>query len=73
MSNFNYDKLKKRIIEKYGSFSAFADAADCTGANVSFKLSGRSQFSQKNIVHWCRLLGISKKDIPAYFFTSKVK
>lgn len=73
MNEFNYDKLKKRIIENYGSLSAFADAVGRTLACVSFKLSGRNQFTQKDIVQWCGLLKISKKDIPAYFFVSKVK
>lgn len=69
MNGFKYEKLKKKIIDKYGSFSAFASAAGCTGACVSQKLSGRNQFKQKDIMHWCDLLDISKSGIPAYFFT----
>lgn len=68
MYGFKYEKLKKKITEKYGSMTAFAIAAGCTTACVSLKLSGKHQFSQKDIMHWCDLLGISKNGIPAYFF-----
>ena len=73
MYGFNYKKLKDRIISKYGSMTAFASAAGCTTASVSLNLSGKNQFSQTNIVQWCGLLDISEKDIPPYFFVSKVK
>lgn len=64
----NYNKLRGRIVEKYGSYTAFADAADLTKQTVSLKLNEKINFSQKDIAAWCELLDIPAEEIPLFFF-----
>lgn len=63
-----YPKLRGRIVEVYGNQRAFAKALDVTEQTVTAKLNGRFDFSQKDIVDWCSLLGIDTKDVGDYFF-----
>jgi len=69
---YNYSKLKGRIVEKFGTMAAFADALGMTRQAISAKMTGKVGFSRDNIVHWAKLLDISKDDYGAYFFTEKV-
>ena len=64
----NYNKLRGRIVEKYGSATAFADAVGLTKQTVSCKLVGKIGFSQKDIATWCESLDIPAEEIPLFFF-----
>lgn len=66
----NYNKLKGRIIEKYGSFYNFADALGVSKVSLSKKMNGHSGFSRDDIVKWCGLLSIDRNDLEAYFFAT---
>ena len=60
-------KLKGRIIEKYGSMSAFAEALGCSRASVSGHIT-KCSFGQNTIEKWAKALDIDKKDYGIYFF-----
>ena len=64
----DYSRLVGRIYQVFGSKSKFADAMGISRPTLDNKLSGKSQWTQAEINKACELLGIEKKDIPAYFF-----
>ncbi len=70
---FWYGKLRGRIIEKYGSNKAFAEAMGISEASVSSKLSNGASFFQSQITKACYLLDIPKEEVGAYFFTEDVQ
>jgi len=67
---FNYNKLTGRIIEKFGSRKAFAEACGFSENTISKKLSGKMGITTNDIVKWSspELLDIASVDIPEYFF-----
>ena len=65
---FDYDKLKGRIKEKYGTQENFAKAIGKTQTTTSFKINGKRLWNQEEIVKAIEVLGISKDDIVEYFF-----
>lgn len=64
----NYRKLKGRIIEKYGTMSAFADAIGESKQCVS-RLIRLKRLSTLTISKWAKALDICVEDIGPYFFT----
>ncbi|MBR3503848.1 MAG: DUF739 family protein [Clostridia bacterium] len=66
---YDYRKLIGRIIERYGSRSAFAKAANMAERTLSRKLNNKAKLSQDEIALWCRLLEISEAEAFPYFFT----
>ena len=46
---YTYNKLRGRIVEKYGSQSAFADKLGRSQVSVSRKLQCKTEFSQEDI------------------------
>ncbi len=65
-------KLRGRIVEKYGSQTAFAEAAHRSISFVSQYLNGKTYLDQRIIDEWAVLLDIPNNEIPDYFFTKKV-
>jgi transcriptional regulator with XRE-family HTH domain len=67
---FNYSKLIGRIIEKFGTRKAFAEACGFSENTISQKLSGKMAITTQDIVKWSspELLDIATTDIPEYFF-----
>lgn len=72
---FDYSKLKGRIIEKFGSQGEFAKAYGKTENTISKKLNGKSNISRQEILKMCQsnLLDIPAERIGEYFFTLKVQ
>lgn len=66
--NFQYAKLRGKIVEVYGSHYKFAEALKISENSLSKKLTGKTQFRQDDIQKWCRLLGISVDEAGLYFF-----
>ena len=64
----SYDKLKGRIIEKYKTQKRFARSLDISNQTMSRKMTGKSNFSQSDIVKWCKALEIDLEDAGVYFF-----
>lgn len=70
---FDYSKLKGRIIEKFGSQNGFADALGVAFTVVSAKLTGLRAITKNDIIGWSNLLEIPVEEIGVYFFKLKVK
>jgi len=68
----NYNKLRGRIIEKFGRYSNFADAIAVTPQTVWNKLTGKTEISQQEVRAWADILGIPNEEIGVYFFTLNV-
>ncbi len=66
--NYKYDRLRGRIIERYGSQEKFAEIIGISSNSMSKKMNGKTGFSQRDIVRWSELLGIDKSDYSEYFF-----
>lgn len=66
---YSYNKLRGRIIEKYGTQEKFAEALGITKQWLSLKMTGKSPFNQVTIRQWCDLLDINDNEISTYFFT----
>lgn len=65
---YSYDKLRGRIIEKYGSQENYAKKLGLSVNSVSKKMNGKSGFSQKDMIRWAELLDIDTDDYGSYFF-----
>lgn len=70
---FNYNKLRGRIVEIYGSQTEFAKAMRWSERTLSLKMNGKIPWKQTDIVNAVRLLGLSKSDIQEYFFAVEVQ
>lgn len=72
---FDYSKLIGRIIEKFGTRQAFAEAVGISQNSMSQKLTGKMAITTDDIKKWClpEFLDIHSDDIGAYFFTLKVQ
>lgn len=68
---YDYSKLKGRIVEKYGTVSAFADALGIKVQAISPKLRGRKTITKADIIEWKQLLEIDTDDIGMFFFMPK--
>lgn len=69
---YDTSKLRGRIIEKYGSQNAFAEAVGRSISFVSQYLNGKVILDQDTMDKWAESLDIDISDIPTYFFTKKV-
>lgn len=70
---FDYSKLRGRIIEKYGSQSAFAKEMKWSEQTLSRKITGKIPWKQTDICVAINLLDIPESDIQEYFFTTEVQ
>ena len=72
---FDYSKLIGRIIEKFGSRKAFAEACGFSENTISKKLSGKMGITIDDMVEWSspELLDIATSEYPEYFFAIKVQ
>ena len=70
---YNLNKLKGRIIEKFGTQRNFAKAMGMSERTLSLKLDNQVDWKQSEIGKACELLEIPKEEIADYFFTLKVQ
>lgn len=70
---FDFSKLSGRIVEKYGTRSAFATAAGRTNSWLSARLNNSTQWSPDEIYEVSRaeLLDIPPEQFHVYFFKPK--
>ena len=66
--NFKYSKLKGRIIERYGTQKAFAEAVGVAENTLSLKLNDKVGITREDILTWSDLLGISIDDYGSFYF-----
>ena len=69
---FIYNKLRGRIIEKFGSMESFAETLGISSVSLSKKMNNKMGISREEIVRWAELLDISVDDYGAYFFAKEV-
>jgi len=67
-----HSKLRGRIVEKFGTYRAFAKELGVSEQIVISKLNGRSGFSDKNIIQWSNALDIREDEVGAFYFTQKL-
>lgn len=67
-----YNKLKGRIVEKYGSQTKFASALGMTENTVSRKMQDKVEFSKDDMVRWAELLDIDSSEFWDYFFADRL-
>ena len=66
--NYKYNKLRGRIIEKYGTQEKFAEAIGLSTNSMSKKMTGKSGFSQEDIESCSEKLEIAQAEYGEYFF-----
>lgn len=69
---FDYRKLKGRIVEKFDSVSNFAKHLGVAVQTVSAKLNNDLSITKKDIIEWSEKLEIPVDEIGVYFFVLKV-
>lgn len=69
----NFNKLKGKMIEKFGSQKAFAKAAGISIGCLSYKMNGKRTITYADIVKWSNLLEIEQNEIAAIFFDKNVQ
>ena len=68
---FNYDALKTRIREVYGTEEDFAKAMEWTPAKLTGKLSNKTEWELPEVIRAVDLLKIPKDQIESCFFTEE--
>lgn len=69
---FDYSKLKGRIVEKFGTVGHFCEAYGISEVIMSKKLNNKSNFTTDNVVNMSNLLGINIDEIGMFFYAKKV-
>ena len=65
---FNYNKLRGKIVEVFGTQAQFADAMGWSERTLSLKMNGTRSWKQTDICKAIKLLSLRMEDIPVYFF-----
>lgn len=68
---FDYSKLRGRIVEKFGTMAAFAEAVDISEVALSRKLNNKTAISRADISKWSDVLDVSLDEIGAFYFAQK--
>ena len=69
---FNYNKLRGRIVEKFRTQKAFAQAAGVSENTITDKLSGKTPISHSDVILWNELLGIETDEIGSFYYAPEV-
>ena len=69
---FNYQKLRGRMVEKYGSQTEFAKAFGVSENTMSQKMNNKTRFTSDDIIKIADMLEIDQNDVGEYFFTLRV-
>lgn len=67
-----FNKLRGRIVEKFGSVKRFCEETGICRVTLNNKLSGRTVFTADDITKICDALDIDVAEIGDYFFAEKV-
>lgn len=72
---YDYSKLRQRIKDRNYSLTSFSKALGMSRTSLYMRLSNQSKqgFSQEEMSLVAKLLGISLREIPAYFFKTSVQ
>lgn len=66
--HYEYNKLRGRIYEKYGSQKEFAKALGISENSFSLKMNCKTGFSQADMIACAELLDIPADEYGQYFF-----
>lgn len=66
---YEYNKLRGKIVEKYGSQKAFAKAIGLSENSMAKKMNCKTGISQSDVELWCKLLEIPRTEIPDFFYS----
>ena len=66
---YQYNKLRGRIVEKFGTQEKFAKAVGISENALSKKMQCKTGISQSDMSLWSELLDISMSEYGEYFFT----
>ena len=66
---YKYQKLRGRIIEKFGTQEKFAREIGISETALSKKMQCKTGISQSDICLWSKLLDIKLEEYGLYFFT----
>lgn len=64
----SYAKLRGKIVEKFRTQAAFAEALGMNTATLNGRLNNRTQWTADEITKACNLLGIPLSEVHIYFF-----
>ena len=67
INNKPFAALRDLIVARYQTFDKFATAMGFTRVTLSYKLTGKTQWRQKDIIKACELLNIKDNEIYHYF------
>lgn len=69
----DYSKLRGKIRQNFPTQAAFARALGISECSLSQKLNNHTEWTRKEMVRACELLGDGPESIPSYFFTPDVE
>ena len=67
--NYDYSKLRGRIVEKKGNIKKFSSDLGISETSLSNKLNNKTSFTQDEILESIFILEIDNKCIKDYFFS----
>jgi len=70
---YNTSKLQTRIVEKFGTLTAFAERIGMDKSTLSKLLSEGREWKGSNLIKAVELLEIPYDEIDSYFFESAVE
>lgn len=68
---FDFSLLTGRIVAKFGSRKAFAEAMGILPAGITSRLQNKTRWQPDEIIRACKLLGVPNEKIHLYFFARK--
>lgn len=73
--SFDLSKLRGRIIEKFGTYAAFAAAVGLPASAISSRLNNQVLIDSDEIIQWSApdKLDIPAEEIHIFFLTPKVR
>lgn len=71
--SYNYNKLRGKIVEKFRTQMAFAEAMQWSERTLSLKLNCKRFWTQLEIMKAVKLLNIPQNEIVVYFFNTNVQ
>ncbi len=69
---FDSNKLRGKIVEKYGSLQNFSTVTGFKYSTLQNKLRSLTYFNQMDIANLVKWLDLDENDIVSYFFKEKV-
>lgn len=71
MIQYEYGKLRGRIVEKFGTLTNFAKELGVADSVISYKLNNVRDITKSDIFKWSELLDINSDEYGTYFFCRK--